>query len=118
MDAIYDCEGEVVGWREGVNIYDLDGQPLAFIDEEAVHSFDDGHVLGWLVAHNYRDLDGDVIAFEEGAEGGPLKPLRQLRPLEPLRELLPLRPLMDLKPLRPLWSFEWSQHDWTTWIIG
>jgi hypothetical protein len=116
MDAIYGREGEVVGWREGANLYDLGGTALALIDGEAVHSFDGGHVVGWFLDRNYRDRDGNVVAFEEGATGGPLKPLRHLRPFAPLRGLLPLRPLLALKPLRPLWTLDWSRHEWNTWI--
>jgi len=116
MEAVFNAEGEVTAWRDGDEVYTLAGEATAFLDGEIVYSYEDGTVLGWLVDGNYRDLDGDVVAFQSNAQGGPLKPLQQLRPLEPLRALTPLRPLRALEPLRPLFSFEWSSLEWDEWI--
>jgi hypothetical protein len=112
MEALYDQDGAVYAWlhEETGNIYDTDGQNVAFVSGDGVFNYDGAHVGWWLNGH-IRDRSGCVALFTASASNlGVMKPMRQLAPLQPLRELSPLRPLRSMRPLRPMNAAGWSEE--------
>lgn len=112
--TFYNYTGRPVAYTDdGEHIYLFSGEPVAYIHGDSVYSYSGMH-LGWFAHGWIIDHDGDAVFFSEGAVGGPLKPIRQLKPLKSLRQLRPLKGPRGLKPLKPSprvsWS-EWSEED-------
>jgi hypothetical protein len=104
----YDVKGAPVAYSDdGEHIYTFSGRPVAYLHDGSVYSFAGTH-LGRFANGLVRDNDGNAVFFSEGASGGPLKPLRQLKPLKGLKQLMPLKGLRGLRPLKPLDSLSWS----------
>jgi len=107
--TFYDSQGAPIAYtQDGVHIYLFSGQPVAHLSGTSVYSFGGRHLgrfeNGWV-----RDNNGSCVFFTKDAQGGPLKPLKQLKPLKSLKQLKPLKSLKELKPLRPLNSLSWSR---------
>jgi len=108
MITFYDRHGVPVAYSEDLEtIYLFSGKPVAYFQNDSVYAFYGRH-LGWFLNGWIRDHNGDAVYFTEIAQGGPLKPLKQLKPLKSLRLLRPLKSLRALKPLKPIKSFNWS----------
>jgi hypothetical protein len=116
MTPIYDRHGRVIAWLRSDVIFDLNGAAQAFLKDDRVISYAGGH-LGRLDRGFFRDCNGGAVAWLEGARGGPLRPMRQLRPLRPMTQLLPLKPLIPLAPLKPLPQMTWGLN-WDAFING
>lgn len=101
MEALYDGSGAVYAWlHETGKIYSLDGENLAFVDNDSVYDWSGNHI-GWWQNGHIRDHRGAVALYTADAQGlGVMRSLRQLRPLQPLRQLSPLKPMKAMKPLR------------------
>lgn len=102
----YDRFGTPVAYNDN-GIYSYAGKPLAYIDGNAVYSYN-GVQLGWYEQGWIRDIDGDCVLFTPGAVGGPVKPIPKLSPLKSLKQLKPLKSLKQMKRIKPIFRLVWS----------
>jgi len=106
---IYDRHGIAMAfWSHGV-LYDYVGTPRAFLDGEDILSYSGKH-LGWFAEGYIRDHDGNAVGFAEGAQGGPLLPIRGLPPVAPIRGIEPIRPIRPIPPIKPIFTFQWGME--------
>ena len=118
MEAIYDSRGHVVGWRRRATIFDLAGNPRAFISQRALFTYD-GKFLGRLEDGWYRDPEGHPVAFEARASGGPMRPVLQPGAVTPLPDPDPAPlPVGPLPPPPRIRSSKWSPLDWDRFLRG
>ena len=108
--GLYDSHGRPYAYSDdGETMFTFDGRPIAHIDGDSIYSFSGAH-LGFFESGQIWDHSGEVILFTDGASGGPMKPLKELKPLKGLKELKPLKGLKELKPLKSLKSMSWSRQ--------
>ncbi len=104
----YDSNGRPYAYSDdGETIFTFDGHSIAHIDGDSIYSFSGAH-LGFFEGDQIWDHSGSVLLFTEGANGGPMKPPKELKPLKGLKQLKPLKGLNELKPLKPLKNMAWS----------
>lgn len=107
MRPVFDKSGSVVGWVNDNVIFDMNSDPCAFINDEAVFSYQGKH-LGWLNRGFFRDQSGDAVGFVENATGQPLLPTTAIPPIPAIPSMPPLPPMPPLPS--PNWSlFSWSE---------
>lgn len=107
--TFYNKYGKPVAYtNDGVDIYLFSGEPVAYVSGDSIYSFPGRH-LGWFLNGWIRDHNGHAVFFSDIAQGGPLKPLKQLKPLKGLKQFKPLKGLRQLKPLKPIPTFFWSE---------
>jgi hypothetical protein len=93
---------------DNVHLFSFDGRPVGYFHGDALYSYMGQH-LGRIANGLIRDNHGQVVFFSSNANGGPMRPMRQLKPLKGLKQLKPLKGLRQLQPLRPLLNSSWSQ---------
>jgi hypothetical protein len=110
MDIVfYDQNGTAVAYSEDrIHIYLYNGDPVAYFDRDSIYSFSGTH-LGWYKDGWILDHDGNAVFFTEHAQGGSLKPLKDLIPLKELKDQMPMKEIKEPKPLRPIKSLNWTQ---------
>ena len=109
MTPIYDRHTELSGWFDGENIFDLNLNWVAFLNDGNFFSSDSLHWLGPFNEGSLLDRNGKPVLWLDGAT-----PRGALKPFIPLRPLKPLTPLRTLKPLNPLGG--WSKLNWDQWL--
>lgn len=103
MVDFFDKHGKVCCYlNEKSYFYSFTGKPLGYLNNNDVHSIQDGHWLGWMENGWLYDCSGSPCLYSKGASGGPSTPLPQLPPLKSLAQLPPLKPLPALPKLHPL----------------
>lgn len=107
---LYDRNGNAVAYSEdGCHVYLCDGQPIAYLEENALYSYP-GELLGWFEDGWLRDKDGRCVAFADEATGGPPRPAIMIKALQLLKHPLPLELIRDRMTLRPIHSNAWSEQ--------
>lgn len=105
----YDSHGRPFAYCEdGETIYTFSGQPIAYLNGDSIYAFSGAH-LGFFESGQIWNHSGEVILFNDGASGGPMKPLKLLKPLKGLKQLKPLKGLKGMKPLKSLKRMQWAQ---------
>ena len=112
---IFGESGDVVGWLLEQNIYDLAGWHTAVVNGENVHG-PKGRHLGVFKNGLFRNHEGEVAGFMDGAQGGPILPVRNFPPMPPKLSLPGRAPAEFAKPPLPaIPSFCWaSWYDFVT----
>jgi hypothetical protein len=107
--VFYDSNGSPVAYcDDGVHIYLFDGQPVAYFDRGQVYSFSGAH-LGWFENSWLYDGSGNPALFSDGATGGPLKPIKQIKPIKGIKQIKPIKGIKQIAPIRPILSLSWSR---------
>ena len=114
---IFDKRGKTVGWLGKNVVYSLNGNPKAFIEDQAVCAYN-GEYLGIFENGFFRDRNGDAVAFIEGAEGGPLTPITEIPPIPPIPAIPPISPIPPIPPIPPVSSLSWSNLSWDDYLTG
>lgn len=108
--AFYDRSGQAVAYSEdGEHIYLFSGEPIAYLDSDAVYSYR-GELLGWFESGWVRDKDGRCVAFSEHAVGGPPRPVKKAWPHQSPRLAAPVKEHQDPRLLRPIHSSAWAEQ--------
>ena len=107
---LYDRHGAAVAYSDdGTHFFSYAGEPIAYLAGESVYSFTGAHLGtfrgGWL-----RDHDGAAVLFAEGATGGPVKPIRQIKPIRSIRSLMPIKGIREIPPIGAIPSYGWSSR--------
>lgn len=114
--ALYDREGTAVVYSDDrVNIFLFSGQPVAYLDADAVYSYR-GEQLGWYEGGWLRDKDGRCVAFSVDAGAGAVKPSRVSEPTSSKKQSIPVVQRQDPRVLRPMHSNAWSSQDATAFF--
>jgi len=102
MEALYNERGAVYAWlHPGGNIYGLEGQALAWVDQDGVYSWEGVHIA-WFADGHIRDWIGAVCLFTRTATKTlVVKPVQELHQQRPLRLETPQRPLKWPKLAKP-----------------
>ncbi|WP_394356114.1 4-fold beta flower protein [Alloalcanivorax xenomutans] len=58
---------------------------------------------GWL-----RDTRGGCALFSEDAQGGPVKPVKQVKPVKGVKYVKPVKGVKEVKRVKALKSLSWS----------
>ncbi len=107
-----------MAWRHRDYIYDLDGKACALIRERSVFTFE-GQYRGRFEDGYYRDPQSRAVAFEEGATGGPLKPVPKRGAIAPPPYDLPHPPEIEaVPPPPPFRANAWSDLSWDDFLQG
>lgn len=93
---------------DGEHIYLWGGQPVAYLHDDKVYSFD-GRFLGWFENGWLYDKTNSPALFMDGATGGPGKPGKQGKPGKGGRAGRPGKAGRPGTPGRPGKSASWSQ---------
>ncbi len=115
---IYNSTGWPVGWLVGNVIHDLEGKARAFIEDEALYSFE-SQQLGGFSNGFLKDSAGDIVAFIDSAHGGPDLPetLEQPGALPSLQEP-PDQLKAETGVSAPKGSTRWSELALNTLLVG
>jgi hypothetical protein len=106
--VLHDREGTAVAYcDDGVNIFLFSGQPVAYMNADAVYSYK-GEQLGWYDLGWLRDKDGRCIAFSTDAGAGAQKPPRRPEPYRATKQPLPTLERRDPRVLHPMHSNAWA----------
>lgn len=118
MVEFWNIEGRPIAYvdDDGESIYLWDGMPVAWLEGDAIYAYS-GRFLGWFVDGWVRDIDGDVVFFTDNAQGGPVKPVRQVRPVRGVRGVRPIRGVREIRPIRAVRSLNWSAHSDESWFL-
>src|SRR4051812_37321745 len=120
-DSIWDQGGNVCGWLQGTDVYDLEGQPRAFVSRGAVFSYE-GAWRGRLEYDFFWDTEGRAVAFMSQAGlkvTGGQPPLPGRAPVPPAPSLASPPPhLSVIMPGGPIQTSEWSGIDWQQFLAG
>jgi hypothetical protein len=104
----YDAHGAPIAYTEdGDAIFLFSGEPVGYHDGDSVYSYGGKH-LGWFEDGLIRDNEGHVAFFTEGAVGGPIKPIKQIKPIKGIKQIKPIRGIKQIKPIRAINSLSWS----------
>lgn len=107
----YDSNGRSYAYSDdGESIYTFGGRPIAYLDGDSVYSYGGIH-LGYFRNGLVRDEAGGVVLFSDGASGGPIKPIKQIKPIKGIKQIKPIKGIKAIKPIRPIDSMGWSQYD-------
>ncbi len=108
--TFYDRTGTAVAYTEdGVDVYLFDGEPVAYLEGDAVYAYSGAH-LGWFEDGWVRDHAGYCVFFTEVASGdGPIKPIEHIRPIKLAKRQLPIRGIRQIAPVKPIKHLTWSE---------
>jgi hypothetical protein len=115
-EPIFKIFGRPVSWMEDGVVFNDDGCPVTFIDNESAFDAQTCHYLGHFNGGVFRDRLGCIVAFLPGAKGCDLLPLPPGAPAPPAmqsrtvpgRALLPAAPPHRVKPLASHSSLNWE----------
>ncbi len=109
MQALYNERGATYAWlHANGNIYGLEGQALAFVEDDCVYNWEGAHIAWWADGH-VRDWLGAVCLFSAVATKTlvvkPVCAMHQQRPLKLHARSRPLkRPKMAAPPKLCIWT--------------
>ena len=116
IQAVFNRLGWGVGWLKGNVVFDNEGVPRAFIQEESVFHFN-GFYLGEFETGFFRDRTGRPLAFLDDARGGPFLPSMVPPSGPPELSPVPRLPVRSRKPSRTVTpSLGWSTHDFQQFL--
>ena len=115
MEPIFAPDAQLVAWLKDSIIYDEAGQPIAFLHDNAVFSYEDVYI-GRMEHGYFRDEHGDAVAFMRGASGGPLMVSPRVIPTAPTTWRTPSAPAVRVVPAAPTASMRWSTKSWAEYI--
>lgn len=104
----YDSSGSPVAYCEDrEHIFLFSGEPVAFLDNNAVYSFSGEH-LGWFEDGWIRDKSGHCVFFTSDATGGPVKPAKHVKPVKGVKHVKPVKGVKHVKSVKAVKSLSWS----------
>lgn len=108
--VFYDCHGQPTAYTEnGIDIYLFTGEPVAYLDRDAVYGFNGKH-LGWFDNGWMRDLNGGCVFFTENATGsGPVKPVKYVCPVKHVKHIKPVKGVKEVRHVRAVNRLGWSR---------
>ena len=105
----YDERGCPVAYTEdGTHIFTFGGRPVAYLDGESVYSFSGTH-LGWFEDGWIRDNGGRCVFYTHDAQGGPVKPVEQVKPVKSVKSVSPVKSVGCVRPVKAVKSLSWSR---------
>jgi hypothetical protein len=105
----YDERGRPVAYTDdGIDIFTFTGRPVAYFDGGSVYSFSGRH-LGWFEDGWIRDNDGRCVFYTPDAQGGPVKPVQQVKPVKSIKSVRPIKAIRSICPIKAVKSFSWSR---------
>ena len=108
--VFYDNHGRPTAYTEDdVHIYLFTGEPVAYLDGDAVYSFN-GHQFGWFENGWIRDLQGYCVFFSENATGiGPARPVKRFCPVKRVKRVKPFKHVKAMRRTKAIKHSSWSQ---------
>lgn len=108
--VFYDNHGGPTAYTEdGVHIYLFTGEPVAYLDRDAVYGYN-GRQFGWFDNGWIRDLNGECVFFSENARGsGPVKPVKHICPKKCIKHIKPIKCIKEIRRVRAVNHLGWSQ---------
>ena len=110
MEPIFNRGGKTVGWLYCDVIYDREGVNRAFINNNAVYTYQCRY-LGRFENGFLRDRDGRAVSFVRGASGGPATPSTEDPPVPPSPSIPPVAPVPPAPPAPAVSYLGWSVLD-------
>lgn len=105
----FDLSGKPYAYSDdGETIYTFEGVPIAYLDGDSIYGFNGSH-LGYFHSGAIHDCHGNTLLFSDGATGGPMKPMKQMKPMKGIKQMLPMKGMKQMKPMKPMFSMGWSQ---------
>lgn len=92
---------------DGEHIYLWNGQPTGYLSDGRIYSFS-GRLLGWLENGWLYDRQNRPALFSSEANGGPVRPVRQVKPVRSVRRVRPVKSVRQIAHVRPVRSLNWS----------
>lgn len=112
MQPLYNKNVDLIGWFDGVHVFDTNMNWVAFVVNDNAWSSKDLSWIGPVIDLNFLDNHGKVFAWNPDCEikgcYNPLKPYTPYRPYKPYRPYRPYTPYKPYKPYAPLNG--WSQR--------
>lgn len=115
MEPIFNRHGQVVAWQKGNDLYHLNGDHAAVINERDVYGHHGQH-LGVFLGGLFRDHNGGVVAFKQGASGGLILPIPVIAPIAPIPAIPPIPSIPSIAPIPAIPTLGWAQLDWEQFI--
>ena len=104
----FDRSGRAICYSpDGEHLYLWNGRPVGYMNDGRVYSFD-GHILGWVENGWLYDRQNRHALFSGDAQGGPLRPLRNVAPVKSVRHVRPVKGVRHVAPVRPIKGMNWS----------
>jgi len=107
MKPIFSNKGVTIGWKKENIIYDINGNPRAFINKDSIFNYN-GNYIGRLQNGYIREKFGNAAGFLEHAENGPIKPIIKISNVPPIPKITPIQPIISIPPIPSIPSYNWS----------
>ena len=108
MFNLYNHDGDPIAFSDdNEHIFSFRGEPLAYIYDNKVYSYKGRH-LGWFMDGWVRDLRGSCVFFTENASGGPVKPIKRVAPIKGVRGIKPIKQIREIAKIKPVFTYSWS----------
>ena len=106
----YNSKGKPIAYicDDGEHIYLFNGKPVAYLSENIVYGFN-GYHLGWFEDGWVRDKRGKCVFFTENANGGPVKPIKQIAPIKGIKHIKPVKGVKHIASVKSVDSLSWSE---------
>lgn len=92
---------------DGEHLYLWSGEPVAYVTDEKVYSFN-GRLLGWFTNGWLYDRANRPALFSSDSSGGPARPARRARPAKHARRARPAKHARQAPHARPARRVSWS----------
>lgn len=117
MEAIFDKNGQVVGWLDGNTILDRNFQHQAFLNNDNIYNYS-GVYLGHFLTGFFRGKNGNSVAFIKGASNGPGTPIPSIPPVPAIPSIPPMTPIPEIPPIAPIATMSWSSSTFNDFLKG
>lgn len=107
MIIYYDRNGNAIVQFHDKHLFDMKGNPLAFICHNAVFNLQ-GKLLGYFGNGWICDKQNNAVLYTDIHFGGPMPPLHKIPPVPAIPMIPPVPPIPSIPPVPPIQSFSWS----------
>ncbi|WMT92794.1 4-fold beta flower protein [Pelagibacterium sp. H642] len=66
---------------DGEHLFDWAGNPIAYLKDGHIYGYNGAH-LGWLHDGWLVNNSGHRLLIDDGATGGPMKPMKKVKPMK------------------------------------
>ena len=106
--TFYDSSGRAVAYcDDGETIYLFNGMPVVYFYGDVVYGFN-GHQFGTIKNGWIRDNSGLCVFYTDNAQGGPVKPVKQVSPAKCVKHVKLVKSVRHTPYVKAVDCLGWS----------